>query len=427
MNVRSELQSAIFRAGRLSALLALGVCQSAFGQITVAPRRASMPSQGSIVKSIVSGFGNSNFGIPQSYERSGRVPNTAPLAGGRPGTFGMRPNFGSYRRSRRGYVPRPGIGFYDRRRSVRLMTRSRYGWGGGIYRLSEPTRAGSFFSQIDQITFRGWDPLLKRGSNPVERSRARYASWGLPERVSAYPAGGSSGTLPVTGVGRAKTDGQVQHVPPAKMTMRELVEGRLKARRTLFEAQALEAFKAGRYQEACSQLTLADAAAMSDPDQRVYLRLLHVYACIAAAEYIQAANSIYWVLQRSPEDGGSACPAMLNRFRNIRALYGRPGDYLRHGQALDQYVAEHRNWPDTAMLEAMWAWGQGDAVNAKWHARRFADFMDKLLAKRAEAGEKVKFKVHWHRLAELFEEAQRPQPPAGGEAAPTRIPADQGS
>jgi len=188
----------------------------------------------------------------------------------------------------------------------------------------------------------------------------------------------------------------------------------------------MDAFQAGRYQQACEQLVLADAAASSDLSQRIYLRLWHVYACIAAQQYAQAVNSVSWLLQREPDENVPAGAQTLNRFRDIRSFYGQPGDYVEHSRILERFAAANRERPDMAVLEAMWAWGRGDTVNAKWHARRFIEALDRELAQRqTETSLANQGATSWHRLVALFEEAEKIGAPTPAIPAPDLAPDSQ--
>ena len=170
----------------------------------------------------------------------------------------------------------------------------------------------------------------------------------------------------------------------------------------------MEAFRAGHYQIARDQLILADAAAAGDLQQRIYLRLWHVYACIAAQEYSQAINNIYWLLHQDAGEQGVAGADVLNQFRDVRSFYGQRAEYVEHDQRLMQYLAANRQRPEVIILDAMWSWGKGEVTLAKGHARRFVEAVDRyMLQQQAETGVAAPEQAPWYRFVTLFEEAER--------------------
>jgi len=257
--------------------------------------------------------------------------------------------------------------------------------------------------QIDQILFRGWDPLARGSTAGLTREAARYASWGSPELVVRRAGSGTAIRLSGTSVSEDDSIEAGETIPARKVTLQERVEKRLSARSRVFEAQALTAFREGRYQEACDQVMLAEGSAMNDLENRVYLRMFHVYTSIAAREYSQAINSLYWLLKQQSDEGRVACAKALNRFRDIQSFYGHAADYSLHTRDLELYLA--RRSGDMIALQAIWAWGAGDVTNAKWHAQRLIEAVEKRIAEQREAGRVAT--SAWLRFVDVIKEAEQ--------------------
>jgi hypothetical protein len=192
-----------------------------------------------------------------------------------------------------------------------------------------------------------------------------------------------------------------------KVTLQQLVKNTLDGRRAVCEERALAALKAGQYHEACDQLTLADATAMEEPEQRVYLKMLFCYAALAAQQYQEAFNAMRWVISRENKDGGKAVPAALGRCRDVASLYGNSKDYSDQVALLDRTLPREGDpsmQPATrlraSVLRAIAAWGGNDSANAKYHAQRAAALSPLVL----EPEERAEY---WPRLEQYLAAAEK--------------------
>jgi hypothetical protein len=239
----------------------------------------------------------------------------------------------------------------------------------------------------------------------MDRAQARYASWGSPEIVEKRQDLASPTTRPAGGQDAAATT--------PKLTMEDLVRNQLTTRREIHEARARQALKAGDYQKACDELVLADASVMNAPDLRVYLKLLFVYACIAAQQYDEAFNAISWILSRDPKEGGSSVPVMLNRFRDVPSMYARLKDYTDRGIELDQQMTKRdvQSSPASAALKAIMAWGKNDASTAKYYARMLADHVKQLMLADKSREQNTMY-TRWLRLQDYMQLADQGGQPA---------------
>lgn len=205
-----------------------------------------------------------------------------------------------------------------------------------------------------------------------------------------------------------------------KVTLQQLVKNTLDGRRAICEARALAAFKAGRYHEACDQLVLADATAIEEPDQRVYLKLLFCYAAFAAQQYQEVYNAMRWVVTRDYDDGGRAVPSALGRLRNVSSLYGNPKEYMDQVTLLERSLPreeDQQRYPEIRLqasaLRALAAWGSNDTANARYYAGRAG-----------KAGEQITEPalkgLYWARLEVYMAAAER------GEDSPQFTPSSPG-
>jgi len=196
-------------------------------------------------------------------------------------------------------------------------------------------------------------------------------SWGPPEVIAkrsglsfpqTQPAGEGDGSA-------AKT----------RLTMQELVKNQLDARRQVFEARALRAFKAREYHEACDLLVMADASVLDDWERRIRMKMLFIFAAIAAEQYQEAANALGWILGRDVGTGADFIPGTLNQFRDVASFYSQPQDFNEHAIKLDVFINGPliQGSPLAPALKAIMAWGENDPANAKFYARQLVDEVKK--------------------------------------------------
>lgn len=270
-------------------------------------------------------------------------------------------------------------------------------------------RAGRTLRMIDALSVNGYMPMQGLAQAPLDRERNRFASWGSPEIVSRR----SDLLVPQT---------QPAVVPDSpKVGLDDLVKNSLESRRSVYLARAFEELKAGDYHAARDQLMLADATAINAPRERVYVKLLFCFTCLAAEQYVEAETALRWVLRRDYQNGAGEVPSALRELRDVRSLYGDAKAYESQMAMLERYLGrvEVRGTPSEALLRAIASWGAGDVANARYHARQAAE-----LFRQAEVpGE------DWSRLGIYFAAAEKsgeslpsesikPAEPVGREANP---------
>jgi len=282
------------------------------------------------------------------------------------------------------------------------MSSRRSGYGlppqTGAFR-ARPYR-GRFLTQVGAATFRGVGrPMgLYPYREQLRRTSVRYSSWGAPELVAKR-------SNPKSQVSLSGEDEGVS-IPSPRLTSQERVKNHLSGRRQVYEARAMEAFKAGRYQEACSQLTLAGKTIVDESEQQMYLKLVFMYACIASQQFAEALNALVWVLDEDPTTGGLRNPQVLNRVDDVSSFYGHPDDYIAHNRHLEKFIDQASKAPEAMALRTMVAWGRGDVADATFYARQLAD-----------AGGP---ESRWPRLYEMIQQAQ--QGSRAEKTAPAREP-----
>jgi len=190
------------------------------------------------------------------------------------------------------------------------------------------------------------------------------------------------------------------------MSLQQLVRNRLMASREVYESQARQAMRDGHYQEAVDQFDLAQEAAREEPDERAYLKLGYVFASIASQQFIQAANALAWYLSPDPSTGTLCDPRALNRLRDVRSLYGHQEDIDRHSQAVDSLMAQNPNLVEGMALQALMAWGRGDAPGAQFLARRVATIAQNTARTVGEAAGSTEVYLRWARLQDMMQKAE---------------------
>jgi len=264
-------------------------------------------------------------------------------------------------------------------------------------------RRGTFLNQVGAATFQGVTPrmALYPYRRELGKVSTRYASWGAPELVAKRSNPKSQITL-------SQENGNIS-IPAPRVTLQERVKNRLSGRRQVYEVRAMEAFKAGRYQEACSQLKLAGATIVDESEKQLYLKLVFMYASIASQQFAEALNALVWVLGEDPTTGGLRNPQVLNRVRDVRSFYGQPDDYIAHNRRLESFIDQQAEVPAAMALRAMMAWGRKDAADATFLARQLAH---------ASGPESP-----WSRLYEMIQQAQQGSGAKNAERVREPVPA----
>jgi len=231
-------------------------------------------------------------------------------------------------------------------------------------------RPGTLLQRVQNTAFLGASPTGARWQGAFDRDTTRLGSWGAPELLARRAQAESQLDLPPVG----EASSAVESTPAPRLTMEQVIKNRLDSRGEMYEARAREAFKAGRYQEAVSLLSLADTTALGDPKRRIPLKLALVYAHMAAREFSESLNALFWVLGEVGEDGIGDAAAVFNRFRDVRGtLYADPGDYAAHAELADRFAVSQLRDPTFRALRAMAAWGRGDVNRAIPVARELAE------------------------------------------------------
>lgn len=276
---------------------------------------------------------------------------------------------------------------------------------------SRYAKPGTFLDAL-RLVSHGYLPVRGVDQGGLSATRTRFSSWGAPEMVAKR----SEVTIPRS----QPADTPSVPLGTPRVTLQQLVKNTLDGRRAICEARALAAFKAGRYHEACDQLVLADATAIEEPDQRVYLKLLFCYAALAAQQYQEAFNAMRWVVSRDDKDGGRAVPSALGRLRNVASLYDNPKEYTDQVALLERILPRDDD-PDLKpeirlhanVLRAFASWGGNDMANARYYAGR-AGKAGEQITDPAEKG------LYWARFEVYMAAAER------GEDSPQFTPASPG-
>jgi hypothetical protein len=182
-----------------------------------------------------------------------------------------------------------------------------------------------------------------------------------------------------------KPGGQGDEAP--KRTLEELVNNHLTARRQTYTSQGWTAFQSGDYRGALRLFSLAENASLDKPEDRAYLKLVTVYAAIAAREYSTAADALIW-LTATDSDGRPKYASAFNRIFDdngvvsVAQLYATPEerqsrestwvdpDFLQHVAEVESIAARTKTpeSPESRALLAVMEWGRGRRGNALFEA-----------------------------------------------------------
>lgn len=304
--------------------------------------------------------------------------NDAGTLGRSPGNVAMTTIGGDLRQagSRAGAARQQGGAYQPS--STRLLAGGR---GGSQLTAQAPwlryARPGTLLQRVQNTAFLGASPTGARWQGAFDRDTTRLGSWGAPELLTRRAQTDSQIDLPPVG----EDSSAVESMPAPRLTMEQVIKNRLDSRGEMYEARAREAFKAGRYQEAVSLLSLADTTALGDAKRRIPLKLTLVYAHMAARQFSESLNALSWVLGEVGEDGIGDAAAVFNQFRDVGGmLYADSGDYAAHAEMADRFAASQLREPTFRALRAMAAWGRGDVNRAIPVARELAEEMRRPIA-----------------------------------------------
>ncbi len=346
-----------FGPGILTSLTLLVFASAGRAQLVSGSYLADRPSQQSPSAALTNSFGGAIYGKARAFGRT---------QGASVATAGPQPLYRGRALGRGATGPR-AAGTHPGFRTRTSLLGGAQG-GGDLYALGLTSRgAGQTLRMLSALSFNGYMPMQGLADAPIDRERNRFASWGSPEIVSR------------------RSDGLVPQTQPAvspdspKVSLDELVKNSLESRRSVYLARAFEEFKAGDYHAARDQLMLADATAINAPRERVYVKLLFCFACLAAEQYVEAETALRWVLQRDYRDGGSAVPEALRQLRDVRSLYRDAKAYEAQMAMLERHLTrvEIRGTPSEALLRAIASWGGNDVANARYYARQAVDLAER--------------------------------------------------
>ncbi len=240
-------------------------------------------------------------------------------------------------------------------------------------------------------------------------NQPNYLGWAPRERSEFAPSGSGADTAALyQPVVAARSADAPEPEPGPKKSLEEVVGKHLKALRQSYIQQGLEEMqgrvdaagqfldkRGGDYRSALRFFSMAESASLDAPEDRAYIKLLSVYAAIAAEEYATANNAIGWLAQADSR-GRPKHAAAFNRIfdendiTSVGQLYANAQerelilrektwvdpDYLRHNQTVEAVASQVKSSADVAAaagpsaLMAMVEWGRGRRSNAIFEAKR---------------------------------------------------------
>jgi len=257
--------------------------------------------------------------------------------------------------------------------------------------LAISTYGSRLLSDLEKATFAGRSRYENVYQYPgrIGIVSTKYAYRGAPELVAKR----SNSTSEIS-LSQEKED---LSIPAPKVSLQERVKKDLSSRRKVYKIRAMEAFKAGHYHRACSQLELAIATIVDEYDEKMYFKLVYMYASIAGEQYAEALSTLYWVLSEDPITGGLRNPQVLNRVSDVGSFYGHQDEYVSQSRKLIAFLETQPRESQIVGLRAILAWGAGDRVEATFHARQILDIEESDIEK----------SKRWSRLYEMMQQAQQ--------------------
>ncbi|MBI4578572.1 MAG: hypothetical protein HY718_02660 [Planctomycetes bacterium] len=342
-----------------------------------------------------------NFGRVGGYLAAGGSPGLNNRRNLRGATADLAGSMGRYRN--RQNIRRPGLGYSDSYSPYEAGNRMLASGSAGLLR---GVRGGGAYNLFPGAGLVSGDPskeLLtamrltswKQQTGVVDTlsinsrliSGADYLNW-MPRGagLSGAASGGADTAALYEPVVAAPQEDQGAGASQPKQTLQQLVSNHLVAMRQSYLDRGWGAFRDGEYQAALRLFSMAEYASLDVPEDRAYIKLVLVYAGIAAGQYAQATNSLMWLLDQDPNTGRYRHAAALNRIfeendvPTVGEMYDVPGrtgavdpDYHRHNQLVESGVAQNPQLPQTRALLAMVEWGRGRRQNAEFEASKITD------------------------------------------------------
>lgn len=173
---------------------------------------------------------------------------------------------------------------------------------------------------------------------PVAQGESEYRGWFQPEVVRRL-------SRPEDGI----EENGAFSLSSANLSLQDLVKNQLRARRETSLAKGWEAFRQGKYQEACSQFGLAGAASADDPEVIPAVKMAQFFAQMAARQFSEASRTLHWLLESDdaivqwlladpkygPRPSG---PTLLDQAAEAGSQFGSPQD--RHAFIYNQLRPE---------------------------------------------------------------------------------------
>ncbi len=306
---------------------------------------------------------------------------------------------GRYGAGRRSYR-RPGMGYqgfnspYDPQGGAQsLASKSRMSTpvippnGLGTAGLSRPLLGKSLAGLMLRSTLQEQGKAIQtlKGPNPLKLT-ADYLNWLSPEAANDFSANDSTTLYAPVVAADAKTETEADS--GVRLTLEQLVDNHLTARRNAYMQRGWTALSNGEYLDALRTFNLAENASLDAPEERAYVKLVMVYAGIAAGQYSSAGECLAWLLTPNPRTGRAQYPDVLNRIfdenrvSTIGQLYVTPEeaaargpgwvdpDYLQHNQQIEAMAAQSPDSAAARALLAMVEWGRGRRSNAILEAKK---------------------------------------------------------
>lgn len=322
------------RVGLSAAACCLMFAQSALGQYNYQYNpRARTPSQQSVAG--LYGVGRS-FGTDAGLLGEGRMGrSTASRFGGMATTLGSQSTLSRLGGARNWRDTRlfSGGGGDDYRRGSLLGGPSLGGGLAGFRGLGGGYGGRSALARSYQNVLRGdWSI----GVPPINGDSRLFGDReSMLQIVGGYPAQGLEGILPPT----TRPSG----APEDQTRMQDLLVVQLRGQRELHQEAGWEAFKAGKYQKACGEFSLAEGYASIDQADKLESRLPSFYALIAIQQWAEATGGLQWMLKEYSGADAETQKRFAAAIPELPARYGQASDLGKHLQAVGEYVAMREN------------------------------------------------------------------------------------
>jgi len=238
--------------------------------------------------------------------------------------------------------------------------------------------------------------------NPLGEASENYLGWVSADAAQASDSLNSSEFSPDASliydpaVVSANTDSAGSTDRPKQKNLSELVSNHMLAMKQSYIQQGLEALQSNNYQGALRFFSLAENAALDDPQERAYSKTLMLYAAIAGGQYAQAGNALNFLLEQDPRTNQFKYAGAFNRIfqeNNIEMVGDlfepagqgiRPPGYQNGAyRAQNQKLEVQATASDSSALRALVAvmeWGRGRRSEAIATAQKLSVPPDHRLA-----------------------------------------------